>query len=817
MWNILHLLDHLPWHSSKNFPLRRKQRRGKYSLCYGGPKTLSLREHCDDVQEYLDAEAVPLMDDEQIKNAGPIKLSDTDRIKTVLAKDTSAASEMQQSISIHHLEPPDHIFSKISTDCTNSTITLYKNADTMNFVSTEEYSKVSQNSTTAKRENLSIQRSLSDNREASRVQFIECADVMELFQVNQKLFLEILQDACAQVTKSTHVEHSSMKARLKKSGSFPAAASKHIQFMRPVGLKHKHMEIRSFPKVQRSPVVTEAPKFVAPICLDDSQEKSIAFKADASEGSAISQDTSISIPVSSQLLEKHRWRQSFTAQLREIKKKIKLAFKERKKEKTRFSSEALLKRVCYESDLPANKEKSPESLEETAVRQEGEENSTSCHEVNGSENYLRKDGLPQMRRATSLNESVHRYALLYENCFCRKATWHEYKSRRSISEVKFPSDENGLKSFKRRLSLSDLEFCPFPNEIPCNLPKEGIGIRPVMDYGNTNSDNEGKGDLKSLGIPADRKNFEPQETLEDFCNQDNMVETGISIENTDSPSCSIEDMDEENNTKGKQGWELVESTKRDSISHQDQHIVSTNISLPHQDQTELPISQDLPDNETDSKNCSIHGQDSYVNLQEKSARHPLTLVCSSTSCNNTMTDNHFLLLKWNWQDINDFNYVRDVLEVAGFIEKEHLGSWHSLDQPLNPIVFKELENQLHPELNSSDDFPCNCDHQLLFDLMNELLLEIYSSSLAYFPEPIPFTPRRVRPLPRGDQALEEVWKGVSLYRRLQSLVDKSLDDIVAADMDSSDGWMNLLLDGEDVALDLEEMIFDQVIDEIVCA
>ncbi|KAF2300355.1 hypothetical protein GH714_012337 [Hevea brasiliensis] len=131
------------------------------------------------------------------------------------------------------------------------------------------------------------------------------------------------------------------------------------------------------------------------------------------------------------------------------------------------------------------------------------------------------------------------------------------------------------------------------------------------------------------------------------------------------------------------------------------------------------------------------------------------------------------------KDDTDFNYVRDVLEVSGFIEQGCLGTWHSLDQPLSPTLFKELEAYLNHELEcSSEDVGSNCDHQLLFDLINEFGKELAGIGAAL-------------------------------------KTTQSLDDIVAQDMAKDDGWMNLQLDVEDIALDLEDLIFDELLDEVM--
>jgi hypothetical protein len=178
-------------------------------------------------------------------------------------------------------------------------------------------------------------------------------------------------------------------------------------------------------------------------------------------------------------------------------------------------------------------------------------------------------------------------------------------------------------------------------------------------------------------------------------------------------------------------------------------------------------------------------------------------------------ENHFLHFHL---DDADFNYVRLVLELSGFNKTEHLGTWYSLEQPLSPSLFKELEALLHPELEDyGEENECSCDdHRLLFDLINDTLLEVYERSFTYFPKAFSFN-HHIRPMPKGHHLLEEVWERLSSHLSLRPELDQSLDDVVARDMTKGAGWMNLQFDNECVALELEDLIFDELLDELICS
>ncbi|CAL1390884.1 unnamed protein product [Linum trigynum] len=151
-----------------------------------------------------------------------------------------------------------------------------------------------------------------------------------------------------------------------------------------------------------------------------------------------------------------------------------------------------------------------------------------------------------------------------------------------------------------------------------------------------------------------------------------------------------------------------------------------------------------------------------------------------------------------------FDYVKGILDISGFSRKELLGTWHSNDQPVDPAVFEE----------AGLDSNCYHHHLAMFDLINEVLMEIYAKSHTYCPKPLSWL-SQIRPMPVGSHVLKEVWGNVKWS--LSSLPDESeqlLDYLVGRDLGKSDGWMNLQFDCECVGLELEDWIFDDLLDEL---
>ncbi|CAN6877448.1 unnamed protein product [Brassica oleracea] len=150
-----------------------------------------------------------------------------------------------------------------------------------------------------------------------------------------------------------------------------------------------------------------------------------------------------------------------------------------------------------------------------------------------------------------------------------------------------------------------------------------------------------------------------------------------------------------------------------------------------------------------------------------------------------------------------FCYVKKVLQLSGFLENVHNGeSWHSEEQPLNPSLLYEVYIQEEKEVSK----------ELLFDLVNEAIAETRNQSHIYFPKTFSFA------YPIEKRFLDEVWGRVewSLSGLGAENRDRSLDDIVGRDLTKGDGWMNLRGETEWLTLEIEDLIFDEVLDEMIC-
>uniref|UniRef100_A0A803N7L2 DUF4378 domain-containing protein n=1 Tax=Chenopodium quinoa TaxID=63459 RepID=A0A803N7L2_CHEQI len=161
-------------------------------------------------------------------------------------------------------------------------------------------------------------------------------------------------------------------------------------------------------------------------------------------------------------------------------------------------------------------------------------------------------------------------------------------------------------------------------------------------------------------------------------------------------------------------------------------------------------------------------------------------------------------------EIEEFNYVRDILELSGYLGTQVLGTWYSSTLPINPSVFVELESSSLLDLEYSPSKRCkHSNHLLLFDMINEVTLAIYWST--------PLTScSRMYPMPKGYYVLEEVWNCINWYMSCsRPSLDPSLDYITTRDLAKYDGWMNLQFNAECIGLEIEDLIFEDILNEFM--
>ncbi|GMI92149.1 TON1 Recruiting Motif 32 [Hibiscus trionum] len=734
MGGLFNVLDYHHWYNVKKMLPHRKFNRGRRSRCCSNPQTISMEREPVESQRLLDAEAEQI---QQTRKTGSTNKSSG----KAPAKGLKEESDNKHWISGHstrsQLQETDSTF---GLGWMNPIILVRKQGDTSDTSSTKskkpdiherknadqhfEHKGNSEKHANNKRgtQNQKLNKQVSYNQ-------VEAVDVLEIFKVNQDLFLDILQDPEVGISQNFPGKQTSKAVKLTKSGSFPMPDSPRTGYIRSTTLEHKQKEVWSFRREEKSAAGAELSKSKALMRTDECFRSIVKEEASSSSQGSDSQ----------------RWNHLVMNRLKDIKQRLKQALKERRKSSNHARANELTPQASSIDTLYTNDRDTSESSEKTA---------NSCPPISADEHDIDNGRLKRMIRTKSINESLDRYTQLFQHSGSKEPNLNHTRSLKLRIEDKVPSRGNNTPKFFRRISsLSDLEsFCSLIYEVSCDAHSSEVPIRSIQEN-DADKETDAHNEPKLTSFPEDTDKFEHVEAVIEAELQENTREgsnkrgsTGVLVDKS-----------------GEQVAEPCDITKGLGLKH-----------------------SNFPDGEAEyfTKESSEISQGSVDYEPEREAD------------------------PW-------YNYVKDILELSGFTQDEGRQTWFSPDQPLDPSMFKELETLLHPELESTiDEVGSSCNHQLVFDLVDEALLEMGEKSCVYFPKPFSFDCGISLKLKRNN-VVEEVWTKVSKKLASQPEHDQSLDDIVAGDLDKN-AWMNLQVESEVVALGLEDLVFDELLDEVLC-
>ncbi|XP_047340010.1 protein TRM32-like [Impatiens glandulifera] len=174
---------------------------------------------------------------------------------------------------------------------------------------------------------------------------------------------------------------------------------------------------------------------------------------------------------------------------------------------------------------------------------------------------------------------------------------------------------------------------------------------------------------------------------------------------------------------------------------------------------------------------------------------------------------------------SNLKYVTEILQLSGILGNECFNAWHSIEQPLDPEMFEDIESCSKSKelsecssnniIDHDENMPCYThQHKLLFDLTNEVLVQIYDRTCTYCPRVLSSKCNGwCKPFPVGKHLLKVVLANIS-RSLIMNLTDQKMMEIkMDQDLIKDDLWMNLHVFSENVALELEAFIFDRVMDE----
>ncbi|MED6181823.1 hypothetical protein PIB30_023034 [Stylosanthes scabra] len=604
------------------------------------------------------------------------------------------------------------------------------------------------------------------DRDSANV-FKNHGDVLGVVRVEKDLLLKFLRELDSE-GKNLH-QASHPEARLTKSGSFPLTSSSQMRSITPSSsLEHKKTEVWATPKGER---LLDSTQTIKPVPLASDHAAVSARKQKPADG-----------------LNHKGWNEMVLHRFRVIKQKIKHTLLElRKNGHQRDSSE-------YNSITNDVKE-ALQSLDDGVVREYIR--SKSLKETKSSDSDYasnRQEAQRLVRRTTSLNESMDKYTRLFEKSFNDSdVKWHSSKSKslRLTSEDKMISDHASRFS-RSNLSLPNIEALSF-------IVHEAL-VDMKDKTGTDEPDNGVERKLVALPSKKDKSIDHVEET--------EITETAKDASGDMNPSPlsndQVVDKIEEAVTSEKvEDTYEHEPARGDGIFPQEKEeigmaIVETNSDADathHTEGRELDIqgsSMDELKTESPSKESIYSSPSSLPNAND-----------STENVTNKSPENIF-------QDIDNdsnFRYVKAILQFSGFMENDQILTRHTIDQRLKPSLIMEMESSIEDNTKANDQ-------QLLFNLVDEVLLDIYDRSSNHFPRPFAFN-YRLHPVPKGHYLLNEVWSSVKSYLSLRPELDQTLDDVVRCDLARRSSWMNLQQEEEQVAIELEDMILDDLLDELV--
>lgn len=164
----------------------------------------------------------------------------------------------------------------------------------------------------------------------------------------------------------------------------------------------------------------------------------------------------------------------------------------------------------------------------------------------------------------------------------------------------------------------------------------------------------------------------------------------------------------------------------------------------------------------------------------------------------------------------DLLYVKNVLVASGFTGDKAFSRWYLPNNPLDPSLFEKIENHCGygSELGKSEANGSKWERHLLFDCINEVLLEILGPFFNHHPW-VRNTKLNLRNRPVGKQLLRETWAAISYYLYTQSENCNTLENIVAKDLAKEGEWMQLQNYVEIIGCELERAIYNDLIEEAI--
>ncbi|CAN6723893.1 unnamed protein product [Malus baccata var. baccata] len=849
VWGLLHMMKYHHWHYVKKRLVHKRHRGNKHAVGVGIPGSCT-GNAC--MPEDTDAKSDKSNGEEKTRQSIPAGIHSVKaRIKARIAGEMSkkkgrhnrasscpVRSQLKRTESMHRLEPPPNLYpiaemvlnensprivhhgnekscaTRNTSNLASLSATSYERpisgnndccGDSCPLITRDRtvHDKVNEN----KKDHTFIEEKLDDDRmqdmfekklihvkeldaDASLHHPKEYLEALDIINVNKELLVKILHDPGSPLAAHFHNQQAvSAKMGLTKSESFP------------VKLRHKH-ELTGSPLIEESKSKNsiKTKKLAGSSSLKYAGERSIPSIIEHNADGIQKLNQTIadsSASGTSESLRNQGENRVAIKRFKDLRQKIKYVIKESKQERHMIAMDAILHKVPHGQKL--TKEMEQEIInhsKDPAMNRQGKHSPASSYDSDHSVSTIKKKQQHHMRRASSLNASLDKYCELYETSCNREAKCQTTSERLKLRNERVGSPLRSVpKTLGRIFSLPEIKSYNYQDEESSDVFSSGA--RAVVD-----------------GNASRRSSFDEQNSVCHSTGSENHMQLDAPLESEIKNLAGGGEFKAVSRDKVA-STSVVNSEKSapvDSIVNDIESLTEPfpismpefNVSLSEGAQMEIKPQdgiESLAKLEHDSPNDTpkpVHMDTEKIGSPMKHLRYDMTQV------------------RVDERDLADFNYVRDVLEQSRFNGNESLGTWHSDEQPVDPLMYGDTEGCLvHDPDCSGNEEGGKCDHYLLFDLINEVLMEIYGRSYNYCPVALSSL-CHIPLMPAGHHVLKEVWALVSWNLSLRPEVDQSLDYSLSRDLEKSDGWMNLQFDSECIGIELEDLIFDELLEEVLC-
>ncbi|KAK8950544.1 hypothetical protein KSP40_PGU007187 [Platanthera guangdongensis] len=464
-------------------------------------------------------------------------------------------------------------------------------------------------------------------------------------------------------------------------------------------------------------------------------------------------------------LRKQRERKTVLSRLRGLKQRIKGVIAENRRERHRISMDGILHKLPSGRKLVGDEEnhKLPEKVGSTSKRFKFDRAAL--------DSSIRGTAPHSFQRSVSLAESLEKYSLLLDSISAndlRKAP-ERSKSNRECSTLLQPKL---LKNHGRMVSNPEfLRSYSYSKDA-----QRGVNLEFQSAKNLTGSGSDDKLNRNLIILPAEETNACEQEGLMESSIMGKEVKPAVSnnisahtveISTTETKGCQREPRST-NILEEKSGW----------LNEQEN---------PIEDQPNL-----MPENPS-----PISAVDSDM---EEESISPLKFTAPAGSELQLLPDDeaNCLPVHADEKDIARFTYVKHILSKSGY----------------DALCFETHDSPY--EVSTGNHMLCDMpfEEQLIYDLIHEVIFEIYEHSTA--PSPwLPHFRSKIRSMPTGSYLLDEVWAEIRRHLGSPEGFSTIVDDVFEQNFGKRDGWMNLYCDAECYGLLLEQLILDDLVDEII--